>query len=291
MSEETVLAELRTEIRYSEETLAWIAAGPTPDAISQDLGPGAWFSDESAFLGEFSFAYQRLVVAQTEPRVQGYFADLGLDDPDLVKVRGTGSYRGSLVITAAIVITAALGVAYKVLKELSELPDMVDGLARLRREVLDPAVGESIGDDVAERLGEAAQRAAFPPPPPDPVNVSLALDTRPLQSLRPGEAVSRRIHLGVAVDDASVSIENLADEPLDNLMIGLFAGDEPRSQWSLRDAFRTSVPSLGGRQTIVRSTTDFLDDQGGVPNLAASRHIDCWIQDYGGIHLFQFMRD
>lgn len=291
MSEETVLAELRTEIRYSEETLAWIAAGQTAGVSSEDFGPGAWFADESAFLGEFSFAYQRSVVEQAEPRVQRYFADLGLDDPDLVKVRITGAYRGSLVITAAIVITAALGVAYKVLKELSELPAMVDGLTRLRQEVLDPAVGESISDDVAEQLGRAAQGAAFPPPPPDPVNVSLSLDTRPLQSLRPGEAISRRIHLGVAVDDASVSIENLADDPLDNLMIGLFAGDKPRNEWSLKDAFRTSVPSLGGRQTIARSATDFLDDQGKAPNLAASRFIDCWVQDHGGIHLFQFRRD
>lgn len=291
MSEETVLAELRTDIRYGKETQAWIAAGPAADASAQDSGPGMWFSDESTFLGEFSYSFQRSIIEMAEQPVKAYFADLGLDDPELVKVRVTGSHSGSLVITAVIVMAAALGVTYKVLKELSELPAMVDGLNRLRREVLDPTIEESINEEAAERLGESAERAGFPPPPPHPVDVSLSLDTRPLQSLQPGQAASRRIHLGVAVDDVSLSIENLDGEPLDNLLIGVFVGNQPRHEWSMKDAFRTSVPSLGGRQTIVRSATDFINDQGATPDLAAKRFIDCWVQDEGGIHLFQFMRD
>lgn len=290
MSEETVLAEVRTEIRYSEETLAWIAAGPQLGASPQAFGPGAWFSDESGFLGEFSSSYQRSIVEMAEPRVQEHFAELGLGDPELIKVRITGSHEGSLVITAVIVVAATLGVAYKLLKGLSELPAMADGLNRLRREVLDPVMEDSINEQAADQLGEVAERAGFPPPPPHPVDVSLSLDTRPLRSLGPGEAAVRRIHLGVAVDDVSVSIENLADDALDNLLIGIFVGDQPRDQWGLEDAFRTSVPSLGGKQTIVRSATDFINDRGASPDLAASRFIDCWVQDHGGIHLFQFIR-
>jgi hypothetical protein len=182
VSDETLLAELRTEIRFSEETLNWIAAGPAPGGTPQEFGPGAWFAEESNFLGEFSFTYRESIVEIAQPRIQEYFADLGLDDPSLIKVRVTGSHRGSLVVTAAIVIVLTLGAAYKVLKELSELPAMADGLSRLCRDVIEPEVEESIDEDMAGQLGEAAQRAAFPPPPSVPTNVSLSIDTRPLQA-------------------------------------------------------------------------------------------------------------
>lgn len=290
MGDETLLAELRTEIRFSEETFGWVAAGPEPGATPQRFGPGAWFAEESNFLGEFSFTYRESIVEIAEPRVQEYFSGLGLDETGLIKMRITGTHRGSLVVTAAIVIVLTLGTAYKVLKELSELPAMADGLSRLCRDVLEPEIRDSIAEDVAGQLGEAAQRAAFPPPPSVPTDVSLSIDTRPLQSLQPMQALSHRVHLGVAVDGGSVGLENLGDEPIDNLLIGLFAGDQPRQSWSLDEAFRTSVPSLGGRQTIVLSAVDFEDHRGANPDPTKNGFVDIWVQDGMGIHLFQFVR-
>jgi hypothetical protein len=291
MNEETVLAGLRTEIRYSGETLAWAGLLPSEEGDSDSSHLGAWVADESAFLGEFRGSYERLVVGFAEPAFRDYFAALGLDEPDLVKVRVTDSFPGSWIVEATIAIATTTGVAYKILKELSGFPAMVDGLSRLRQESLRPQIEAGIEAEASQHLRATAERAGLPSPPPHPVDVSLSLDTRPLQSLRPEPPVRREIHLAVAVTDDTVSIENLGEETLEGLRIGLFAGNEPRHSWGLDDAYRASVPSLGGKQTIARAAADFRNDKGEAPDLANAAFVECWVQDTEGIHLLQFIRD
>jgi hypothetical protein len=291
VNEETVLAILRTEIRYSEETKAWAGGLHPLEAQSDRAAPASFVADESGFLGEFRGSYQQEVVAIAEPIFRDYLAELGLDAPELVRVRVTDSFPGSWIIEAALAVAVGMGTAYKILKEASELPQMAEGLSQLRRKVIGPRIAAGIEAEASGHLTQTAERAGLPRPPARPVEVSVTLDARPLQSLRAGEVMTRRVHISVSVADDAVSVENLDEKPLENLQLGVFCGDQPRHSWSLEDAFRASVPSLGGRQTLARAAGDFRNDEGETPDLMGAAFIDCWVQDPGGIHLFQFVRD
>jgi hypothetical protein len=279
MNKETVLASIRTTLRYSESTGEWAR------------GTDSWVQDESHFLGEFRNRWNQALISEVAPPVTEYFADLGLEDPDVVGVRVAESYPGSWVMEAFLIIQASATATYMLLKGLAEIPRIADGLVELKNRVLRPRVEERLSTDASDALTEAAEQQGLRPPPAKPVEVDFMLDARPLRGLRPGTFQTHRLHLGVALSDDSLSFENIGDEALENLQLGLFVGDEQRHQWALEDAFLASVPSLGARQTLVRSGTDFRDQAGDAPDLESASFVDCWVQDRNGIYLFQFARD
>jgi hypothetical protein len=87
-----------------------------------------------------------------------------------------------------------------------------------------------------------------------------------------------------------VAIENLGDEPLTNLRLGLFPSKNQLHQWSFSDAFSCTVPSLGGHQTLVKPLADFRNSSGRSADVSdgAATHLDCWLEDNSGIYLFRF---
>lgn len=291
MNKETVLANLHSEVAYSEATRAWAAAAAEPPggegSGSTDQQAAPFYVQESDFLGEFRGALAEQFIAALQPSVRDYFAELGLSDNELIEVRVVDSYPGSLILAALIIIKTSAPAAYATLKGLSEIDEIAAGLKR-QRQHLRRLLHRRLGERVAGDLTRAADRTAAPPPPADPVDVSLSIDPRPLQSLRPGSFHSHRIDIGISLVEDAISIENFGPEPLRNLQLGLFVGSGPRHSWSLADAYRSSLPSLGPQQTTTKLAADFRDAAGTEPDLSAAVYIDCWLEDRDGIYLFRF---
>ncbi len=279
MVKETVLANMRTVITYTDDAHAW------------SKGAGKFVQDERSYLGEFSGRWNQIFLSTVSKPIVDYFADLGLRDSEQLNIHVTESFPGSWVIDAVIVLQLSGASTYALLKGLSEIPNMVDGLNRLKEKILGPQLDKEINEGVRSALAQTHEQAHPSPPPERAADVDFVLDARPMLSLTPGTFDSHSIHLAVALAEDSLSIENLGDDPLHNLSLGLFVGDAPRQDWSWKDAYRASVPALGARQTLVKSESGFQDNHHRTPDLENNSFVDCWIQDRNGIYLFQFARD
>lgn len=96
--------------------------------------PDSWVAKEegSSFLSEFGGTWERLFIESAQPEIQDYFRELGVPEEHLPYVRPGERYRGSWVLEAAVVMAGTVGTAYTVLKGISELPDIADGLTKLK---------------------------------------------------------------------------------------------------------------------------------------------------------------
>lgn len=149
---------------------------------------------------------------------------------------------------------------------------------------------------VPERIEPVLHRATPPVTLPpqvisNPVHVTCTIDARPLRGLTPDVAKAHAIHLSVAVSRSSITVENLGDSPLENLLIGLFKSTSQKHSWSLGDAFSKTLPRLSGKQSISLSIEQFTSEATGAKldlSDSSSLHVDCWLQDKSGIYLFNF---
>ncbi|MCG8403869.1 MAG: hypothetical protein MI923_01600 [Phycisphaerales bacterium] len=281
MRKETVLASVRTTIRFSEEMSEWIRSNERQ----------FWFAREggTVFFGEYSEIWNSLLIHTCEPVIQDYFRELGIEDEYMPQLRMQESYRGSWIIDCAIVMFASAGTAYAILKGVSELPAIADGLAELKRR-LKPKVSEAVGDRSREQIVAETQEHDAQELPRHIVTTDFVIDARPMLSLTPAQLKSHKIHLSAGISRDSFTLENLGNEPLRQVKIGLFQSSSQRHVWKYEDSHTAMVNLLSAGQTITKDLADFKKSAQSEFSLPASSavHVDCWVQDNHGIYLFNF---
>ena len=122
------------------------------------------------------------------------------------------------------------------------------------------------------------------------ITADVTIDARPLRSLQPDVAKAHKINLSVAISRSGFVLENLGDEPMRDVRIGIFTSPTQRNQWTFAQAFSGLVSLPSGRQTVSKRIEEFCDAAGTSLDLnsADPSFVDCWIQDEHGIYLFNF---
>ena len=289
MEKTTVIAKVRAELSLTEEFVGFLSR------YSNDQR--AWFARDGGdlFLAEFGREWNDNFLEVAQSIFDDYFRSLGLSPDLLPKVEMTDSRRGSWIMEAALTMWGTVGTTYVVLKGISELPKIADGLEDTKKR-LQKELTTRFRKKVPERIEPVLDHSGLPtglpaPVVAKPVSVSCSIDARPLRGLTPDVAKSHAIHLAVAVSRSALSVENLGDSALDNLRIGLFKSKTQRHNWSFADAFSRTVPALSGKQTLSMTIDQFvLNADGFKLDLSdpSPIFVDCWLQDQAGIYLFNF---
>ena len=288
MKKSTVIAKVRTEIELSDAMRAYLR--------SLD-GENIWIAKNggSDFLAEFGHEWNSNFVEIVQEISNDFFRGKGLEVRHLPEVILTDSRRGSWIMEAALTMFGTVGTVYTILKGLSELPQIADGLEETKSR-LQSELTSRFRKKIPERIEPTlSDYSAVPPPPTEvieaPASVSCSIDARPLRSLTPDIPESHAIHLSVAVSRSSLSIENLGEEAISNLRIGVFKSETERHSWNFAEAYSTMVPQLSSKQSVVLSVDQFKSQFGG-DELDLTEdcplYVDCWLQDTSGIYLFNF---
>jgi hypothetical protein len=282
VQKETVIAKVRAHIDFNEETIAWFESIENTEI---------WFTHNRgmAYLSEFGGQWDELFTATIEPEVQAYFRRLGLSENRLPHVRKYESYSGSWIIDASVAIFATVGTTYTILKGLSELPKIADGLTELKTR-LTKELKDKINKKATKYLEQHAQQHQLPEPPNKTITLDLIIDARPLLSLTPSQMKSHKVHLNVGISRDGFTMENLGEELMQDIKIGIFKSLSERNQWSYADSFMGSVGLLSCKQTLSKDISEFKNASGMTLDLTDDcfLYLDCWIQDNSGIYLFMF---
>jgi len=285
MEKETILAKIRATMSFSEETFAWLENLPRID------GEDVWFKRDGGalFFSEFQGTWKEILVDSSEPLVQEYFRELGISENKLPKIRVYESYPGSWIIDAAIVMVGSMGTVYAVLKVVSELPNIANGLTELKDRVK-RVFAKKANKAVNERLKSQSKQYNFPHPPSEPLSTDFVIDTRPLLSLTPSIMKSHKIHLNVAISRDSFSLENLGSDIMRDIQIGIFKSKTQKHEWKYYESYMGKVDILSPHQTITKDISDFKNPRDESLDLSDNipLHVDCWVQDSHGIYLFMF---
>jgi len=285
MEKETVLAKIRVTMSFSEATLVWLEDIQNPDI---------WFAREGGtpYFSEYGGIYERLLISSSEPIIHSYFLELGLPNEKLPHIKVYESYSGSLTIEAALIMVGPMGTAYTILKSISELPKIADGLNELKNR-LKKDFSHKVSEKVNEDLKSAASQYKLQPPPPKPIYTNFTLDARPLLSLTPSIMKSHKVHLNIAISRDAFTLENLGQNMVKDIRIGIFKGDFQRNQWSYADSYMGTIDILSSQQTITKDIANFRNSKGVALDLSDNSplHVDCWVQDSHGIYLFMFYLD
>lgn len=277
MEKSTVLANLRAKLEFAEQTQAWM----------NGLGD-VWFARNGgdSLLGEFRGAFLEALTNVAEAEIDEYFSKLGIPRDVLPRVEVLETYRGSLIVDAAITMAGGMGAVYATIKSVAELPKVADGLEELKKRI--QTRFQKKADDTVRHI--IKNQAPSLSPPRHLMTTDFTIDARPLRALQPDIAKAHRIHLSVAISRSGLVLENLGDEAMKDVRIGIFNSPTQRNQWSFHDSFNGVVSLLSARQTISRQTDDFRDRTGAVLDLEVFRpaFVDCWIQDEHGIYIFNF---
>ena len=285
MQKETVLANIKFSFNYSEETQKWLS--------KYSDNSNVWFAsnDGTQFFGEFSRTWDNILIDNAQDEVKHYFLSLGLSESNLPFVKINEHFAGSWIIDASIVMATTIGSTYTILKGISELPEIVDGLVELKNRIK-KKIHKETNDKVRDLLDEQRKRFELKPPPKNVIESNFTIDARPILSLTPAKMKHHKIHLSVGVSEDSVTIENLSDEVLKSIRIGLFKSKDKRNQWSYTDTYSGYVELLSPNQTICKSLEEFKNSSAEKLTIdELPINIDCWIQDDFGIYLFMFYLD
>jgi len=309
MEKSTVLARIRFSLSFTEETQGW---------LNRAANHQMWFARKGGdlFFSEFSGKWRETLSATISPEIDSYFRGLEISSDHMPRIEFGEEYAGSWIIDLAIAMVGPVGTAYAVLKGVSDLPKIAEGLSSMRGSLthkLEGAFNRQAGallrqiyDDSLTSLDIAQFKVSGPPalespipppplpppPPPNPVNVGFTIDARPLQSITPAALKFHAMHLSVAVSRDSFVVENLGTDTMTDIRIGVFRTPQERNQWSYEDSFTGIIPLLSGGQTVTKRMPEFrsrgsaLDFSDGDPS-----YVDCWIQDNHGIYLFRFFLD
>ena len=267
MAKDTIIAKLRGKLDFTDEAQAWLQM--------QDV----WFAREGgqAFFGEMrsSFAHSFADVSQTE--IDDYFRRLELPPDQRPRIQVLETYQGSLIIEAVVTMMGGMGTVYAAIKAFSELPKLADGLEDLKKRIQKRFQKEA--DKTAEKvITSGPERSYTATPPPHLLRADLTIDARPLRSLQPDIAKAHKIHLSVAIARSGLVLENLGDDPMRDVRIGVFSSPTRRNVWQFGDSFSGLVSLLSPRQSISKRIEEFRDGNGqpldidsGVP-----AYVDCW---------------
>lgn len=291
MEKETVIAKVRTSFDFTEEYQAWIKEIIEKSHNNKNEIP--WFASERGlnFLHEYHNTWDNIFVEESQKAIQEYFRSLNLPNDLMPVVKIMESYRGSWIIDAAVIMYITIGGVYKAVKSISEIPKIAEGLSELKGRI-----SKRFERDINEKAGlillDLSVEKSLPPPPPNIFQLNeFTIDARPLLALKPSEMKSHKIHLQVGVSRDAFTLENLGDEIIRDLRIGLFKSKIKKNNWDFADAFAGSFGILSPKQTMSKELSEFRN----VSNLELTieetelpLNIDCWVQDNFGIYLFMF---
>lgn len=288
MQKETILARIRATLHFSEATVEWFEQIKATNRPNSNI----WFADERNFFAEFRGTWEGSLVNTSQHIVNFFFLQLGLSEDKLPKVQVYESYLGSWVMEAAITMFGSIGTAYTILKGISELPAIADGLTELK-DRLKGEFSQEVSTKAKEHLSTAASRFKLPPPPQKPIVTDFVLDARPLLALTPASMKGHKVHMSVAISRDTFALENLGQEDLRDIRIGIFKGTSRRNQWAYADSYVGNVAILSAQQTITKDNTEFRNSRGDILDLSDNSplYVDCWVQDTYGIYLFMFYLD
>jgi hypothetical protein len=286
MEKETVLAKIRVTMGFSKAVLDW---------LEKIQNTNIWFVREGGtpFFSEFRGSWERILVSSSETIIHDYFLKLGLPKEKLPHVKVYESYSGSWIMEAALIMFASIGTAYSILKGISELPKIADGLTELK-DRLKKEFSRKASEKVYEHLKSEVNQYKIPPPPSKQIKqiiyTDFVLDARPLSSLTPSIMKSHKVHLNVAISRDAFTLENLGQDMMRDIRIGIFKSPSQRNQWSFTDSYMSTIDVLSSQQTIIKDIADFRNSKGEALDLSDSSplHVDCWVQDSHGIYLFMF---
>jgi hypothetical protein len=279
MAKETIIAKLRGKLDFTEEAQAWLQ--------QQDV----WFAREGgqAFFSEMRGSFSHAFAEISQKEIDDYFRqfELPLDQRPHVQILET--YQGSLIMEAALIMAGGMGSVYAAIKGISELPKLADGLEDIKKRIQKRFQKQA--DQTASQVLASPHNVPYSAtPPPHLLRADLTIDARPLRSLQPDVAKAHKIHLSIAISRSGLVLENLSDEPMRDVRIGIFSSPTRRNQWSFTDSFSGLVSLLSPRQTISKLVEEFRDGSGNRLELdsADPAYVDCWVQDEHGIYLFNF---
>ena len=288
MEATTVLFRLRYTVALTREALAWL-----------NNFQGAWFSEKEGdgFLREFGGTWSRTFESVLNEEVRKYFRRLDLSDEYMPFIQRGETYSGSWVMEASVVMRGTMGKAYNALRKVSDLSGVAEGFVSLKDEII-RKLDLQTNDEVARTLTQVASNIPSRPatiappshPPSHPALIDLVIDARPLTSLAPAAMKSHRVHLAVAISRDTFTLENLGDESLRDVRIGLFRSPIEQNKWNYGDSYMGSFPLVSGHQTIAKNLSDFRDISQREFDLSDGQpvYVDCWVSDSHGIYLFHF---
>lgn len=283
MEKETVLAKLRVSMGFTESTQHWLR--------DMEKNPNVWFAKEGGalFFSEYRGLWEKILINSSKTIIDDYFLNLGLPHNKLPHLVVYESYSGSWIMEAAIVMFASIGSAYTLLKGISELPKIADGLTELK-DRLKMEFSRNASKEAFQRLNSAVNPRMELPSPNQIIYTDFTLDARPILSLSPSIMLSHKIHINAAISRDCFTLENLGQDIMRNIQIGIFKSLSPKNQWSFGDSYMGVIDLLSSQQTLTKDNSDFrnassqqLDLSDNVP-----LYIDCWIQDAHGIYLLNF---
>jgi len=290
MEKKTVIANISAVLSLSEELQEFLGSFTDNER--------AWFAQSGgdAFLKEFGSTWNESFVQIAQSVLDIYFRDLGLPEDQLPTVELTDSRRGSWMMEAALTMFGTVGTTYTLLKAVADLPKIADGLEETKKRLqseLASRFRSKIPEVIVPVLANASPTATLPrAAQSNPASVHCSIDARPLRGLTPDVSLSHSIHLAVSISRSAVSIENLGEEPIENLQIGLFKSSSQRHSWSYGEAYSKSIPRLSAKQSTSLSIDQFISEQDQSPLNLQDRgalYVDCWVQDISGIYLFNFL--
>jgi hypothetical protein len=285
MEKETILAKIQVSIEFSQETLNWLHTIPK-DQEDKEFWVGQ--KNGQYFFSEFKDTWDKILYASSEPVIKEYFSKLGIPEKNLPKLRVVESYPGTWFIHAAIVIAGSTGLSYAILKGISEIPKIADGLSELTNR-LKQEFNEMTNSAVREKLNRNSNHQ-IPSSIKKPVQTSYSIDTRPMLALKPSSMKSHKLHLSAAISRDAFSLENLGDDLIRDISIGIFKNTTQQYHWDYGDSYTGIVDILSPHQTIMKNIEEFKSFNKESLDLSDNEDlfIDCWVQDSHGIYLFMF---
>lgn len=288
MEKETVLAKIRVSMGFSDITINWLKRIESYNFLFA-------VEVDTSFFSENRNLWEEILVSSSESIIHDYFLKLGLPKEKLPSVKVYESYSGSWIIEAALIMSATIGSAYAILKGISELPKIADGLTELK-DRLKKEFSREASEKAYRNLKFYSYRYKIPPhkiPPPPSKQIifaDLILDVRPLLSLSPSIMKSHKIHINVAISRNAFTLENLGQETMRDIRIGIFKSFSKIDAWSYADSYMGIIDILSPQQTITKDIADFRNSKGQPLDLSNSSplYVDCWVQDTHGIYLFMF---
>lgn len=281
MNKETVLAKLRCTVAFTQQGMGFMREAHY--AMHEEFSETVYFRSRAEIWDGF---FRKI----SQDEVNDYFLKLGFPEDRLPRVQLYESYSGSWVIDGAIIMAGTISSVYAFLKGISEIPEIIDGLSELKNRITNKFQRKANERAVGELRQILPKQVVRQQVPERLLDVDFVIDARPLASLSDRAVKAHAIHLSVAISMLSLTVENLGDEPLHNIRIGVFKNKTRQHQWSYADSHMGEIDHLSPHQTIVKSVDDFRKSDGNRLDLADDDplYVDCWIQDDHGIYLFFF---
>lgn len=278
MEKNVILAKINFLMDFSDETKLWLCDLEKNNPKYRNEVDLDYFSSNKE-------EWKSIFVNSSQNIINEFFLDLGLSEEYLPKVEVQDCYSGSFVINADIfIITSGFTLLFNSINGFSGIPQICEGLNGLK-----PKWNESTRDIISEKTYQYLKNTFNQRPPKATVDTKITIDTRPLLALNERDMRSQRVQINVGLSQHSFKLENLGDETISYLRVGLFIGFTKEKLCEFENSYKKGINNLSAHKSININLCDFLDKNGNSFELPQEPvDIVCWIEDGNGIYLFQF---